>query len=358
MEPGLSELGTWKAVGATWETGATAGVAAADVGTEAVVVLLSGVASTVGAALSGVGGVASVGAVMEGGGSGVGAVVAKGGVGAVTVAAVVSVTPASAAGSGTTRGLALSVSGPVTGSFSGGGVGSEGSGETLGSSVDSEGAARRLLKDVGKAEAAEPDWGTEKAGLGFGSGGLNKLPDPLDKSAPVESSVDFWRPAPKLNCAAPLLIPSPPSPKVNEPAAGLVDESLASSPWPTRSPEKPPRVSPPIVLMGCGSILRGAVVEAGFSPDVFEGRVGEAVPRAGEVDFGVRENGSSPAWPNIILPFPPKENLLISFTCGIPAPCATEAKLKPVDPDAKEKPLLVLCSAELAGAAATSTLED
>lgn len=64
MEPGLSELGTWKAVGATWETGATAGVAAPDVGADAVVVLLSGVASTVGAALSGVGEVASVGGEM------------------------------------------------------------------------------------------------------------------------------------------------------------------------------------------------------------------------------------------------------------------------------------------------------
>lgn len=286
---------------------------------------------------------------------------AKGGVGAVTVVAVVSVTPASAAGSGTTRGLALSASGTDTGSFSGGGVGSEGSGETFGSSVESAGAARRLLKDVGKAEAAEPDWGTEKAGLGFGSGGLNKLPDPapLDKSAPAESSVDFWRPAPKLNCTAPLPILSPISPKVSEPAVGLLlDESLASSPWPTRSPEKPPRVSPPIVLMGCGSILRGAVVGAGFSPAVFEGRVGDAVPRAGEVDCGVRENGSSPVWPNIILPFPPKANLLTSFTCEIPAPCVTEAKLKPVDPDTKEKPLLALCSTELTGTAATSVLAD
>lgn len=83
-------------------------------------------------------------------------------------------------------------------SFSGGGVGSEGCDGTFGSSDESEEAARRLLKDVGKAEAAEPDWGTEKAG--FESGGLNKLPDaaPLDKSAAV-SSADFWRPAPKLN---------------------------------------------------------------------------------------------------------------------------------------------------------------
>lgn len=359
MEPGLSELGTWNAGGATWETGATA---AAEVGRGAVVVvvLLSGLASTVAAALAVVGGIATVGAVMEEGGSGVGAVVAKGsgGVGAVTAAAVVSVTAASAAGSGTTR--ALTTAGPVLGSLSGGGVGSEGCGETFGSSEVSEEAARRLPKDVGEAEAVELDWVTEKAGLGFGSGGLNKLPDavPLDKSVPVESSADFWGPATKLNCAAPLPIPSPVSPEVNEPTAGFVAESFASSPWPTRSPEKQPRVSPPIVLRGGGSILEAVVVEAGLSPDGYGGRVGDPVPRAGEVDFGVRENGSSPVWPNIILPFPPKENLFKSFTCEIPTPCVTEAKLKPVDPDAKEKPLLVFCSAELAGATETSGLDD
>lgn len=207
----------------------------------------------------------------------------------------------------------LSTAGSVTGSFSGGGVGSEGCG-AFGSSEESEGAARRLLKDVGKAGVIELGWGTEKAGFGFDSGGLNKLPNatPLDKSAAVESSADFWRPVPKLNCAAPLPIPSPVSPKANE-AASLVDESLASSPWPTRSPEKHPRVSPPIVLGGCGSILRAVVVEVGLSPDVFGGRVGEAVPRAGEGDFGVREKGSSPVWPNNILLFPAKENLFTSF---------------------------------------------
>lgn len=320
MEPGLSELGTWNAAGATWESGATAGVGAAEVGTGVaavvVVVVLSGVASTVGATLAGIGGVASVGAAEEGG-SGVGAVVAKGGagVGAVTVAAVVSVVVASTVGSGTTTGLALSIAGSVTGSFSGGGVGSEGCGGAFGSSEESEEAARRLLKDVGKAGGIELGWGTEKAGFGFDSGGLNKLPDaaPLDKSVAVESSADFWRPVPKLNCAAPLPTPRPVSPKANEAAAGLAEESLASSPWPTRSPEKHPRVSPPIVLGGCGSILRAAVVEVGLSPDVFGGRVGDAVPRAGEGDFGVRENGSSPVWPNNILLFPAKENLFTSF---------------------------------------------
>lgn len=92
----------------------------------------------------------------------------------------------------------LPTAGSVVVSFSGGGVGSEGCDGTFGSSDESEEAARRLLKDVGKAEAAEPDWGTEKAGLVFESGGLNKLPDALDKSAAV-SSADFWRPAPKLN---------------------------------------------------------------------------------------------------------------------------------------------------------------
>lgn len=195
----------------------------------------------------------------------------------------------------------------------------------------------------------------EKAGLGFCSGGLNKLPNaaPLDRSAPAESSADFCGPGAKLNCAAPLPRPSPASPKLNEPAVGLADTSWASSPWPTRSPEKMPRVSPPMGFRGCGSVLR-----AGLSPDMFRGRVGEAVPRAGEGDFGVRENGSSADWPNIILPFPPKENLFASLTCGTPAAGVTEEKLKPVAPDAKEKPLLVFCSAVLAGATGASVLDD
>lgn len=84
--------------------------------------------------------------------------------------------------------------------------------------------------------------------------------------------------------------------------------------------------------------------EEGFSPCVFADKVGDAVPRAGEVDLGVRENGSSPDWPNIILPFPPKVNLFTSFPCDAPDPCVTAAKLKPEDPDEKEKPLLLLCS--------------
>lgn len=132
---------------------------------------------------------------MEEGGSGVGAVAAKGGVGvgAVTVAAVVSAVATSAAGSGATGGLTLSTAGSVTGSFSGGGVGSEGCGGAFGSSEESGEAASILMKVVGKAEATELDWGTEKAGFGFDSGGLNKLPDagPLDKSAAVESSAGF-----------------------------------------------------------------------------------------------------------------------------------------------------------------------
>lgn len=282
--------------------------AAVEMGKGEVVVVLSGVASIVGAALDEVGGGASVAVVMEEEGSGVGAVGAKEGVVAVAVAVVVSVVIASA-GSGTTRGLAQSTAGKPVDSFSGGGVGSEGCRGTFGSSDESEEAARRLLKDTGKAEAAELDWGTEKAGLGFDSGGLNKLPDaaPLDKSVPVASSAGFWRIAPKLNCAAPLAKPSPVSPKENEAAAGLMDESLASSPGPTRSPEKLPRVSPPTVFGACGSILRAAVEDVGLSPEVFGGTLEDPGPRAEEID-------SSMVCPNIILPFPAKENLFISFT--------------------------------------------
>lgn len=151
----------------------------------------------------------------------------------------------------------------------------------------------------------------EKACLGFGSGGLNKLPEaaPLDKSAAVESSAAFGGPEAKLNCAAPFPTQSPGSPKANEAAAGLEAGSLPSSPWPTRSPEKLPRVSPPTVLRGCGSTLRA---EAGLSPEALGGRAGPPPPRAGDTDFGVRANGSSPFWPNVN--FPPKENLATSFT--------------------------------------------
>lgn len=116
----------------------------------------------------------------------------------------------------------------VTGSFSGGGVGSESCGGAFDSS---EGTVRRLLKDEGKSEGAELDGGREKAGLEFVSGGLNKLFDeaPLDKSVVAEPSADFGRPDPKLKACTPLPLPSPVSPKVNA-AAGFVPESLTSSP--------------------------------------------------------------------------------------------------------------------------------
>lgn len=150
---------------------------------------------------------------------------------------------------------------------------------------------------------------------------------------------------------------NPVSPKVNETVAGLAGASLASSPWPTRSPEKLPRVSPPTVLGGCGSILRAVVEVEGLPASPVVGRrVGDAVPRAGEVDLGVMENVSSPVWPNTILPFA-NENLFTSFTWDIPVPCGTEAKLKLADPELKN-PLLVLCSIELAGATETFALAD
>ncbi|TNN83220.1 hypothetical protein EYF80_006553 [Liparis tanakae] len=307
MEPGLSKLGTWNAVGATWGTGATAGAAAAGVGTGATVggvvgVVLSGVASNVGAALAGAGVVASVGAVTEGAKPAVGAVVARGGTGDGAGTATAAIR---AAGSDTATGLALSTTGR----------GAE--------------AARRLPKDVGEAEAKELAGGTEKACLRLGSGGLNKLPAaaPLDRSGDGESSADFWRPEAKLNAAAPLLPLSAVSPKLNEPAAGLASESLASSPWPTRSPEKLPRVSPPIVLRGCGSILGAGVAEAAFSPDALEGWVGDPVPGAGLVDIGVWAKGSSPAW--VFLPlhiqhvvdvFHSKRNILLTLGLGVLCP--------------------------------------
>lgn len=116
MEPGLSELGAWRAAGAGWETVR----AASEVGAgAAAVVVVSGVVSPVGAALaaagggsaSGGGGVSSTGGVMEEGGSGVGA--GGAGVGALTVASVVE----SAAGSGKTGGLVRSTTGSGSGSL-------------------------------------------------------------------------------------------------------------------------------------------------------------------------------------------------------------------------------------------------
>lgn len=216
--------------------------------------------------------------------------------------------------------VVVSTEGSPAGTFSGSSVVCVGCDGALGSSDESEDAARRLLKDVGKAERAELAWGTEKAGFVLFSGGLNKLrdTDTLDKSGPDESSADLWTPAPKLNCVAPLLTPNALSPKVKAAAEGLLAPSLASSPWPTRSPEKQPSVSPPIVLEGCGSTLRAVVVEAALaaSPGWFGGRLGDPLRRAGEVDFGAKENVSSLVCPKTILPFPLKENLLTSLTGG------------------------------------------
>lgn len=293
------------------------------------------VGSGVGAAGAGVG-TASAGGVTEAGRTGVGAgegVGAGGGVGAGCVGAftgaaggsVVMVSASGASGSAVAGGLTLSMGGSELGSATGGGVESEGGVGALGSSGGSRGAARRLLNDEGIAEVAVLAWGMEKAGLAVSSGGLNtplELTDtvPLDKSVTVESSAGLWRVAPKLNCAAPLPRPSPVplSTKLNEAAAGLAGASLASSsPWPTRSPEKLPSVSPPMALGAWGSTLRAGVVEEGLtgSDDMLGGGVGEPVlPRAGEVDLGVKENDSSAPAPNTIFPLPPKENLPASFT--------------------------------------------
>lgn len=178
----------------------------------------------------------------------------------------------------------------VVASFSGGG--SESCGGTFGCSEET---VRRLLNEC--RAGAELDGGREKAGLEFVSGGLNKLLDetPFNKSAAAESSADFWKPGTKLKECTPVPTPSPVSPNVKV-AAGFVTESLVSSPWPTRSPEKLPRVSPPEVFGGCGSVLKAVERELGLaaSSDVLKVRVGDPVPIPEATDFGVRENGSSP----------------------------------------------------------------
>lgn len=273
-------------------------MATAEEGNGETVAVLSGAASVVGAALPAVGGVASVAVVVED--SAAGSAAARGGTGDVTVAVAVSALAASAAGSGTTVGLTGSTGGSAAGSFSGGGVGSEGCGGILGASELPGAIARILLKD--NAGAAALDGGTGKVGLEFDSGGLNKLPEAasLDKSVPAKFFTAAWKIAPKLSCDAPLVSASPGSTKGNEAAVGLADVSLASSPWPTRSPEKLPRVSPPASFEGCGSTLR-TVVE-GLSPEEF-----------GAAEDAAEATDSSMVWPKSILPFP-KENLCASFT--------------------------------------------
>lgn len=81
---------------------------------------------------------------------------------------------------------------------------------------------------------------------------------------------------------------------------GLASGSLASSPWPTRSPEKLPRVSPPASLEGCGSTRR-AVVE-GLSPEALDAD-----------EDAAEATDSSITWLNSNFPFP-KGNLVGSFT--------------------------------------------
>lgn len=191
--------------------------------------VLSGAASTV-EELTAVEGGGKVGGGTEEEGARVGAAAAKGGAGAATAAAVVvSAAASSAAVPGATKALGVSTTASAEGSFSGGGVGSAVCGGTF---TSSEVPVRRLLKDTGKAGAAELDWGAGKVGLGLGSGGLNKLPEdaPLDRSDPAETSGTIWRTAPKLNCATPLPTPNPGSTKEKEVAAGFVKESFASSP--------------------------------------------------------------------------------------------------------------------------------
>lgn len=210
----------------------TAGVAAAEVGKGAVVAVLSGASSAVVEVLTAVGGGANVGGVTtEEEGAGGGAAVAREGADAAMAAAavVVSAAASSAAVPGATKALEVSTTGSAGGCFSGAGVGSVGCG---GAFISSKGPARRLLKDTGNAEAGELDWGAQKAGLGFGSGGLNRLPEdaPLDKSEPAGTSATIWTLDPKLNCATPLPTPNSGSTKGNEAAAGFDEASFASSP--------------------------------------------------------------------------------------------------------------------------------
>lgn len=112
-----------------------------------------------------------------------------------------------------------------------------------------------------------------------------------------------------------MLWPSPAFPKENAGAVVFVEDSFASSPCPTRSPEKLPNVSPPAAFRGCGSVLEPVTVEPCFatSPKLLADELEDPLLRPGEFDLVGRENGSSPVWPNNPLPFPPMENLFTSF---------------------------------------------
>lgn len=98
----------------------------------------------------------------------------------------------------------------------------------------------------------------------FDSGGLNKLLCVIPLGCSVGPKLKFCTPWPRLA-----------SPNVSD--AGFVEESLPSSPWPTRSPEKMPSVSPPTVFGSCGSALKavlvGVLLDASF--DVFGTKVGD-----------------------------------------------------------------------------------
>lgn len=72
---------------------------------------------------------------------------------------------------------------------------------------------------------------------------------------------------------------------------------------------KLPSVSPPTILGVCVSVLSAGWDEEGLvvSLEPFGAGEGDPVPKAGEVDFGVRENGSSAVEPKTALLLP-KEN--------------------------------------------------
>lgn len=175
------------------------------------------------------------------------------------------------------------------------------------------------------------------------SGGLNRLPEAAALGLEMSDPGGNFPLVSKVNCLA-LFRANPGSPKEKEAAVGLASASLASSPWPTRNPEKLPRVSPPASLDGCGSTRSAA--PKGLSPEALDAD-----------EDAVEATDSSITWPNSGFPFP-KENLLGSFTvkmckkavlgttdtcrpsldaktspvffflpCDIPAPCGTKLKL-------------------------------
>lgn len=306
IEPGLSEV---VVAGVSWEAGVAIEVMLA--------VSRAGLATGSATGGSDIAVGVSDGGVTDGGGAGETSRV--GGVGGLLeVAVMVSVMMGAAASvtdaTGALKVSGLGLGGSLASSLANSGVVVVVGREFVGRVVSCRGARRRLPKDVASGEKVVE--GIVKVGFTVGftklaaaSCGLAAgvgVPRPCGVIVFVASVVALSNSAVVLPGSAGLICaelnvnpvdPLPGGPK-EKPSAGL-EESLSSSLWPTRKPEKQPRVSPwALGAWGSLGVSGGGVEELTLGP--------------GEASFGVKEKGSSdPPGPNGI--FDPvllaKENL-------------------------------------------------